>query len=168
DILYQNDISLYAAHLPLDAHPESGNNAQLLNLLGAKPTGTFCEYNGKSISFIGEFDKPTTVEKIGQLLDTTLNTRCRILPFGPTTVRTVALVGGGGSLRDFNTALDMGVDLYLTGDATEIYHNARDGGMHVIFAGHHATETVGVKALAGVIGNKFGIKTEFVDIKTGL
>lgn len=168
DVLYRNNISLYAAHLPLDAHPVVGNNAQLLALLGAKATGDFCEYHGRTISFIGELKTPAMVDALARRLEAALETGCTVLPFGPATVRTIALVSGGGSLGDFSNALAAGVDLFLTGDSTEIYHMARDGGINVIFAGHHATETVGAKALAGVVGKKFKVKTTFVDIRTGL
>jgi dinuclear metal center YbgI/SA1388 family protein len=168
DILMRNDISLYAVHLPLDAHPVVGNNARLLGILGAKATGGFAEHHGRAISFTGELQTPAALDELTGRLETALDTHCRLLPFGPPTVRTVALVSGGGSMSDFTAALAMGVDLYLTGDATEIYHTARDGAMNVIFAGHHATETVGVKALGEVVAEEMGVETSFVDIRTGL
>jgi len=76
--------------------------------------------------------------------------------------------GGGATFAFFYEALEAGVDLYLTGDATEMYQIAKDVGMNVIFAGHHATEVVGVRALSKVVAEKCGVETVFVHIPTGL
>jgi putative NIF3 family GTP cyclohydrolase 1 type 2 len=91
-----------------------------------------------------------------------------VLPFGPNNVKTIAVCSGGGSYSGFYQALDAGVDLYITGDAVEIYHTAKDARINVIFAGHHATETLGLKALSRVLQKKFGIETTYIDLPTGL
>jgi putative NIF3 family GTP cyclohydrolase 1 type 2 len=105
---------------------------------------------------------------IEEKLNRELNTLCRVLPFGPNNVKTIAVCSGGGSYSGFYSALDAGVDLYITGDAVEIYHTAKDAGVNVIFAGHHATETLGLKALSRVLQKKFGIETVYIDLPTGL
>ncbi len=168
EILRDNGISLYASHLPLDHHPEVGNNAQLLKLMGAKVTGEFGSYGGRAIGWKGKLARPRSLDEISRRLDAELGSRARVLPFGPAKVSTVAALSGGGGYEIFFEALDAGVDLYVTGDSVEVYHTAKDAGINVIFAGHHATETVGLKALAKVVEKKFRVKTVFIDIPTGL
>lgn len=167
--LLNNEISLYAAHLPLDKHPEVGNNAQLLKILGFDQECEFGRYNGETISFIGTVSQPKTIDEIAGTLKKSINAECKILPFGPKQISRIAVCSGGGS--DFGLlqeAVDAEVDLYLTGDSTEMYHLAQDIGINVIFAGHHATETVGVKALADVVASSLGVETIFIDIPTNL
>ncbi|MCK4651156.1 Nif3-like dinuclear metal center hexameric protein [Candidatus Babeliales bacterium] len=169
DFLLKNEISLYASHLPLDAHPESGNNAQLLNLLGFKKDKEFCYFYGEFISFIGKTKDPKTVSQIRSVLEEKIGSSCKVLNFGKEKISTIAVCSGGGANYKFlNEAIELGVDLYLTGDATEMYHLAKDIGINIIFAGHHATETLGVKALSEIVKDEFKVDTVFVDIPTGL
>ena len=167
-VLFDNDMSLYCSHNPLDRHKEVGHNAELLKLLGAKITDEFFPYHGKNIGWIGDCGKGITLKEIEGKLNRELNTVCRVLPFGRKKVRTIAVCSGGGSYSGFYNALDAGVDLYITGDAVEIYHTAKDAGINVIFAGHHATETLGLTALSRVLRKKFEIETVFIDLPTGL
>jgi dinuclear metal center YbgI/SA1388 family protein len=167
-ILFDNDISLYVSHNPLDRHKEVGHNAQLLKLLGANITDEFFPYHGKNVGWTGECKRAQPLKEIEEKLNGELNTVCKVLPFGKKTVRTIAVCSGGGSYNGFYQALEAGVDLYITGDAVEIYYTARDAGVNVIFAGHHATETIGLKALSRVLGKKFEIETVFIDLPTGL
>ncbi|MFQ5737247.1 MAG: Nif3-like dinuclear metal center hexameric protein [Thermodesulfobacteriota bacterium] len=168
DILMENSLSLYASHLPLDHHPVVGNNAQLLKLIGAKVTGEFGSYGGRSIGWRGRLSRPLTVDAIAGKLESELGASCRVLPFGPGKVSTVAALSGGGGYDIFFEALDSGVDLYVTGDSIEVYHTAKDAGLNVIFGGHHATETAGLKALRKVVEKRFRVETVFIDIPTGL
>ena len=169
EFLLQHKISLYASHLPLDKHPEVGNNAQLLKILNFEKEKDFGWYNGEQISFIGKTKKPKTIDEIEKTLQEKTDATCKILPFGPEKISTIAVCSGGGaSFGIFMEAVNQNVDLYLTGDSTEMYHVAKDIGINVIFAGHHATETVGVKALSEIVKEKFDIETVFVDIPTGL
>lgn len=168
DLLRENGISLYACHLPLDRHKTVGNNAQLLKLLGAKIKGEFLEKEGKNISWLGEFKNPVPIEKIKEKLNSELKAKCLVFQFGKKKIKTIAVCSGGGGYSGFSEALNKKVDLYLTGDSIEIYHLAKDIGLNVIFAGHYATETIGVKALSEVVKRKFKVKTVFIDIATGL
>ena len=169
DLLLKNGISLYASHLPLDKHSKLGNNAQLLKLLGFDISKEFGGYHGETISFIGKSEQPKTLSEIEFILTEKLSATCKVLPFGNKQIKTIAVCSGGGAdFSLFSEAVDAGVDLYLTGDSTEMYHLAKDIGINVIFAGHHATEIVGVKALSEHIKEKFDVETLFVDIPTGL
>jgi dinuclear metal center YbgI/SA1388 family protein len=168
EFLLKHNISLYASHLPLDKHAEVGNNAQLIKILGFEKSGPFCVYSGETISFTGKTDKPKTLDEIENILKTELGAECKVLPFGPKEIKTMAVCSGGGGYPQMIEAMQADVDFYLTGDSTEMYHYIKDAGINVIFAGHHATEIVGVKALAQVVKDKLNIETLFVDIPTGL
>lgn len=166
-ILFNNQISLYVSHLPLDKHKEVGNNAQMLKLLGADITSEFGEIEGQFISYVGEL-KGKSVQDIVKTLENSLNTKCHVLNFGKKEVKNVAVCSGGGGLKIFGQAVDLEPDLYITGEQVEIYHMAKDAGMNVIFAGHHATEILGVKALSKIVSEKFDVSVDFVDLPTGL
>lgn len=168
DILLDHNMSLYASHLPLDKHAKFGNNALLLNLLNAEIVDDFLEHNRETSSYTGMIMRGKHLDEIVGILETSLKTKCITLPFGPAIVRTVAVVSGGGGYRAFAEAMDAGVDLFITGDTAEIYNDAKDSGTNVIFAGHHATERLGVKALGEVLQKTFEVRVEFIDVPTGL
>ncbi len=168
EILYRNRTSLYACHLPLDRHRIVGNNAQLLKLVGAGITDEFLLHEGRNIGWIGTIKRAVSLKQIERKLNTKLDTHCIVLPFGKEKVKIVAVCSGGGGYGGFYEALNMRVDLYITGDAIEAYYSAKDSKMNVIFAGHHATETIGLKALAEVVKRKFRIQCMFIDLPTGL
>ena len=166
--LLENKVSLYACHLPLDRHKEVGNNAQILKFLGAKIKEEFLFYSGKNIGWTGELRRSQSLEIIVNNIENKLNTKCIVLPFGNKKIRTIAVCSGGGGYGGFYEALNSGVDLYITGDAIEIYYTARDSGLNVVFAGHHNTETIGLLALSKKIGKRFNVETQFLDLPTGL
>ncbi len=168
DCLYKSGLSLYACHLPLDRHREVGNNSELIKLLGAQIKDGFLLHKGKNIGWTGVWKRGVSLSKIENLLNSELNTRCIVLPFGKEKIKTIAVCSGGGGYGGFYEALRAGVDLFLTGDAVEIYYTAKDSDMNVIFAGHHATETVGLKALSKVLEKRFRLETVFIDLPTGL
>lgn len=168
DMLYKNNISLYVAHLPLDRHEDVGNNVQLLKLLGARINKEFLDYKGKNISWMGDFKNGAKLEDIVKKLNSKLNTKCVVLNFGKKVIKTIGVCSGGGDYKQFFEALNKKLDLYLTGDINEVYHAVKDAGINVIFAGHHATETVGLKALSKVINKKFKVETVFIELPTGL
>lgn len=166
--LLKNNISLYASHLPLDAHKDVGNNAQLLKLIGADITDEFHKHGDTTISWLGILKQPKSLEEISRIINKKLNIANHALPFGQKNISTIAVCSGGGGYEAFSEAQALQVDLYITGDTVEVYHNAKDAKMNVIFAGHHATETLGVQALAKKLKQKFKIPTKFINIPTGL
>ena len=168
DLLYKNNLSLYACHLPLDRHREVGNNAEILKLLGAPIKKEFMFHKGKNIGWLGERKRALSLKDIERKLVDSLDTECIILPFGKENIKSVAVCSGGGSYGGFYEALELKADLYITGDTAEIYYTAKDSGMNVIFAGHHATETVGLKALSKVIEKKLKVEAVIIDLPTGL
>jgi dinuclear metal center YbgI/SA1388 family protein len=168
NVLLENNISLYASHLPLDAHKEVGNNSQLLKLIGADMTGEFHKHGNSTIGWFGEFKTPKPVNEINNILNKELNITSHTLFFGKKDISTIAMCSGGGGYEAIFEALAANVDLYITGDPVEIYNNAKDGKFNVIFAGHHATERVGVQALGKKLEEKFSVETKFIDIPTGL
>jgi len=168
DILYKNQISLYACHLPLDRHKAVGNNALLLKMLGAKIKKGFLFHEGKNIGWIGQFSEPISAKSIEEKLNKSMNLRCKALLFGKKEIKTIAVCSGGPGYDIFYGALDSGADAYLAGESRDIYTIAKDAKFNVFFAGHHATETLGVKALSEIVRKKFGVETGFVDLPTGL
>lgn len=164
--LLANNVALYSAHLPLDRHPEVGNNAVLARRLGITVRGEFGEYEGQMIGVWGELD--LSRDALGQKLLAVLGAPPRVFPFGPEQVRRVGVVtGAGGSL--IRQAAAAGLDTYVTGEGAHYtFFDAEECGLNVFYAGHYATETVGVKALAEHLSATFSIPWLFLDHPTGL
>jgi dinuclear metal center YbgI/SA1388 family protein len=164
--LIRHNIALYSAHLPLDRHPEVGNNAVLARALEVSPRGGFGEEYGVAIGVWGEVDvrREALTARLGALLAIVP----RVLAFGPERVRRVGIVtGAGGSL--IPQAAAAGLDTYITGEGPHhTFFDAEELGINVIYAGHYATETVGVKALAEHVSAKFQLPWAFLDHPTGL
>ena len=168
--LFNAGISLYAAHLPLDAHPQWGNNAQLAEILGLKEIEPFCRIDGMTIGWAGSLSRGVAIEKVVTKLKAALgDPECNFYGDPDVKVKKVAIVSGGCSEEVLFQAAEVGADLLLTGEFKhQLYHPARELGMNVIAAGHYATETTGVKAVMALIQEKFGIEVEFADCPTGL
>jgi len=167
--LLENDISLYACHLPLDAHPKVGNNVELLRIFGVEAEGCFGVYRGKPIGYYGRLDEPKSLEELVNALGV-INDSPIVLDFGEDEVETIGAVSGKGAFA-VSEAIELGLDLFVTGEGEhEAYHVAKEGRINVIFAGHYATETLGVKALMRVVGEEFAgeVEVKFVDVPTGL
>jgi len=164
--LVGRNIALYAAHLPLDRHPDVGNNPVLARLLGVAPRGEFGAYHGAPIGVWGELDTPR--DDLGRQIAATLGAVPRLLPFGPERVRRVGIVtGAGGSM--IPQAAAAGLDTFITGEGPHwSFFDAEELGINVFFAGHYATETGGVKALAEHVSRKYSIPWVFLDHPTGL
>lgn len=166
--LFEHGISLYASHLPLDMHPEVGNNIELTRILGLSDTKSFGAYHGLKIGFKGQYDTPKTLKDISIILEKSLPAKIESFHFGPDKVKSVGIVSGGGG-STFEDCIKEDLDLFITGEPSHsIYHIAKEAGINLIFAGHYATEKLGVMALGKKIEEEFGIKTEFIDIPTGL
>lgn len=164
--LIKGNIALYAAHLPLDRHPDVGNNSVLARLLGVKVRGEFGSYHGAPIGIWGEYSGKR--DELSWSLTKALGSAPRLLPFGPERVQRVGIVtGAGGSL--IPQAAAAGLDTYITGEGQHwTFFDAEELGINVFYAGHYATETVGVKALAEHLSKKFDLPWAFLDHPTGL
>jgi dinuclear metal center YbgI/SA1388 family protein len=163
----EHDIALFAAHLPLDAHPESGNNAVMANMLGLNDIRPFGAYHGVDIGVTGELSESKSLFEIRDMLG--FSEHAVLLPFGKKEeIRSVAIVSGGAS-SSAEEAADKGIDLFITGEILhQVYHSCLERGLSVIGGGHYDTETFGVQAMAELLSRKFGIQTQFIDIPTGL
>jgi len=164
--LVEHNIALYSAHLPLDLHPDVGNNAVLARQLGVAFRGAFGEEYGIAIGVWGEIDEPR--EALGKRLARAIGGTPRLLAFGPERARRVGIVtGAAGSL--IGQAAAAGLDTYITGEGPHhTFFDAEELGLNVFYAGHYATETVGVKALAEHLRTRFGLPWTFLDHPTGL
>ena len=160
-LLLQNDVSLLAYHLPLDAHAELGNNAQLGSLLGFQVEGWFGE---QSIAAHGRLAQPLPLSALAADMERKLARTPLVIGDAAATIRRVAWCSGAA--QDYLAeAAQLGVDAFVTGEVSEhTVHFARESGVAFIAAGHHATERYGVKALGGHLAAHFGLKHTFIDI----
>ncbi len=164
----QHDLNLYAYHLPLDAHPTLGNNAQLARVLGINPLlredGSVHTCGPDGLIWLGEPTDISTFGELGERVEERLGRKPLLVGNSDRPVRRIAWCTGGAQsmLAD---AIDAGADAYITGEASEsTVHMARETNVGFIGAGHHATERYGVQALGQAVAREFGIKVEFVDI----
>jgi dinuclear metal center YbgI/SA1388 family protein len=159
--LLAHDISLFAYHLPLDAHPLLGNNAQLAARLGWAVEGRFAE---QEIGFFGVPPAPTSVAELARHVALTLGREPQLIGDPDRIVKRIAWCSGGAQ-DYFENALATGADLFLSGEISEqTVHLARETGMAFLAAGHHATERYGVMALGQHLSAQLGIGCEFIDI----
>lgn len=160
--LIKHDINLLAYHLPLDAHPEFGNNAQLALRLGWVPEGRFGE---QDIAWLGTLAEPADLATVSGNVERLLGRVPLVIGEAGRPVRRIAWCTGGAQ-GYFEQAIALGVDAYVSGEISEqTVHLARESGVAYIAAGHHATERGGVQALAAHLREKFGLDCEFVDIE---
>jgi dinuclear metal center YbgI/SA1388 family protein len=165
-ILIKNGISLYSAHLPLDLHPQFGNNILLLQLFQVEEKEKFGYHHGEEIGYIGKLRAEKTLSEVVYELENKLNTNCKALPFGKEKVHRIAVVSGRGADL-VGEAIMKGADLFITGEPKlEAYYLAKEGQINLVFAGHYATEVLGIKGLGEILKNKFKIKCDFFDLKT--
>jgi dinuclear metal center YbgI/SA1388 family protein len=164
--LIAHDIAVYSAHLPLDVHPEVGNNAELARAIGLSVRGRFGEYEGCAIGLWGELD--LTREALAGRLEEVLGCEPFVIATGPEKVGHVGVLtgGAGAHVADARAA---GLDTFVTGEGPHhSYFDAQEWGLNVFYAGHYATETLGVKSLARHVCEKFGCEWAFIDHPTGL
>jgi len=166
--LFGSNMALYACHLPLDAHLEVGNNSGLAKRIGLTNLKPFGEWRGYKIGFSGEFAESVSFDAITTRLFPDGKKPAHVLPFGPREIRTAAIVSGGGS-DEIHQAIELGCDLYITGEIEhQAYHPALENRINVIAGGHYQTETVGVRLVAERLAKETGIDTVFIDVPTGL
>lgn len=164
--LLTKGISVYAAHIPLDLHPDVGNNALLAAKLGLSERAPFGDYRGHPIGVRGRLDgnRDQLVERIR----TILGVEPFVIPAGDEQIRHVGVVtGAGGSM--LAQARSAGLDTYVTGEGPHhLYLDAEEWRINLVFAGHYATETLGVRELAAHVAERFHIDWVFADHPTGL
>ena len=160
-----SDLNLAGYHLPLDGHPEIGNNALLLRQLGFEPLpGKIGEAKGRHIGAVGVRPDPISADDLFTLVARELDREPLVFAEGPESVATIGIVTGAGA-SDIHQAIELGLDAYLTGEPSEhVMADAREGGIHFIAAGHYATEICGIRALGDLVSRRFGIEHEFLDL----
>jgi dinuclear metal center YbgI/SA1388 family protein len=162
--LMEHDLALWACHLPLDAHPRLGNNAQLAQVLGLRRCRPFGDYHGQPIGVQGALPRALPLEAFCDRIRSRVNPASRVLPFGRKMVRTVGIVSGGGC-DAVPEAVSAGLDVFVTGEPVLwAYHVAQQEQLNAVFAGHYATETFGVRAVAAMIRRRYGVPADFIDL----
>lgn len=158
------DINLLAYHLPLDAHPQLGNNAQLAALLGMRAEGSFGRGSGPDIGQYGRLIQPQSAETFAELLAQKLSREPLHIVGNAREISTIAWCTGGAQSY-LEQAAALGVDAFVSGEISEqTVHVAHELGIHFFSAGHHATERGGVQALGAHLAERFELDVEFVDI----
>lgn len=166
--LLDNNIALYAVHLPLDQHPRLGNNAVLAELLGMEAMEPFGLHHGKKIGYKGKLKKPLTIEEAVKAINYQDRLPLGTYPFGKKLNESCAVISGGAASQTFQ-ALDEDVDLFVTGEIGHtVYHPALEGRINLIAGGHYSTEVWGVRKLMAECAAALNIDVEFIDIPTGL
>jgi dinuclear metal center YbgI/SA1388 family protein len=157
EALFRGDLSLVAYHLALDAHPELGNNAQLAKRIGASPEGAFAGV-GMACS-----TEPVSIGELAGRVRDAVEREPLLLPFGPARITRLAISTGAAGY-DLIRAAHEGFDALLTGEPEEPnYAAARELGIHLIAAGHHATERFGVQALTAHLATRFGLDWHYIE-----
>lgn len=165
--LIRNEVALYSAHLPLDAHPDVGNCALLARAVGLETEGRFGSFRDAEIGWrcrAAALDREELRERIAEAVGRSV----RLIPGGPETVTSVGVVTGGAASM-IGAAAHAGLDAFVTGEgAHHTYMDAMELGVNVYYAGHYATETFGVKALTELVAERYELPWEFIDQPTGL
>jgi dinuclear metal center YbgI/SA1388 family protein len=163
-ILFDADISLAGYHLPLDAHPEVGNNALICAALGLERAEPFAEHKGRAVGCVGRSAEGIPFAELRARCATAFEQDPFVWECGPEVVHSVAIVSGGAP-GDLTGAIAAGVDAFLTGETAEhVMADARENGVHFIAGGHYATERFGIRRLGELVSERFGVDHKFVEI----
>ena len=170
-MMIENDIAVYSSHLPLDRHPTLGNNALLAAELGLTPTGSFARFQDIYIGTRGESDIETAslIERARSFARSYGEIRTSAIPAGHRTRKWAICTGAGASAETLTEASDAGIDTLIVGEGphwTAIH--AEEQNLAIIYAGHYATETVGVRALAKHVAERHKLPWSFINAPTGL
>ena len=166
--LFDNDMALYACHIPLDANSLVGNNYGLAQRLELESLVPFGDWHGMTIGVGGTLPKSLPVDGVSQKLFPAGEKPLHVLPFGPEKISRVAIVSGGAA-RELSQAIEQGYDAFITGEiGHEQYHQALEAGITVIAGGHYQTETVGVSLVMEKLAKEKGLETIFIQVPTGL
>jgi dinuclear metal center YbgI/SA1388 family protein len=165
-LLFDHDMSLAAYHLPLDAHPELGNNALICAGLGLERGRPFGVAKGKPIGWTAAAPptEPLTIAELVARCTGLFGSAPLVFNSGPAEIHSVGVLSGGGSSM-LEDAVALGLDAFITGEPSEhVMADAREGGIHFLAAGHYASETLGIRRLGELLAERFGVKHLFVDI----
>lgn len=162
--LIENGINLYAYHLPLDVHPELGNNALLAKLLGITDRRPLEPWDKRSVGRVGKFDSALTPDQLSARIESALARKPLHIDGGKKEIKSIAWCTGGG--QDYiNIAAEQGVDAFISGEISErTVHIAREMGIHYYAAGHHATERYGVQALGQWLNDELALEVIYIEI----
>ncbi|HTE45083.1 MAG TPA: Nif3-like dinuclear metal center hexameric protein [Gemmatimonadaceae bacterium] len=170
--LVTHDVAVYSAHLPLDVHPALGNNALLAKRLGLNPSGGFARYQTIDVGRTGTCDIPTRViAERASALSAEYRGSCVSTPFESDRVTRAwgVCTGAGADSSTLREAASLGLDTLIVGEGP--HHTAieaRELGIVVMYAGHYATETLGVRALGEALAERYGLTSTFIDVPSGL
>jgi dinuclear metal center YbgI/SA1388 family protein len=165
-LLIENDLAVYSSHLPLDFHPKLGNNAVLSDLLGFKILRPFLFAHGQNLGVKVQTTIPRA--ELVRRFDRAIGGKSKVIAAGPATCQAIGIVTGGAG-QELQRATNEGVDTFISGEGPHwTYALAEELGMNVLYGGHYATETYGVKALAANLSKKFRVPWTFLDHPTGL
>lgn len=157
-----NDINLFAYHLPLDAHPQYGNNVQLIKQFNFSTPYDFHASEENALVWVINFEKPVSAAQLSEEIACALERQPLLVDVGKPIKRLALCTGGAQSY--IGDAFKLGVDAFLSGEVSEpTYYDAVENGIHYFAAGHHATERYGVKALGESLSNEYGIEVIFFD-----
>ena len=163
-LLFDADMSMAAYHLPLDAHPEVGNNALICAALGLERAEPLAEHKGRPVGFVGRSADGIPFGELRERCASVFGQEPFVWDAGPETVHSVGVVSGGAP-GSFHEAIARGVDAFLTGETAEhVMAEAREARVHYIAGGHYATETFGIRRLGELVAGKFGVEHRFVDV----
>lgn len=166
--MLDNDLALFACHLPLDAHPQLGNNAQIAKKLGLTDIEDFGLYHGMKIGFKGRFAEPLSNLQIIEKLGIRTSPHNVVISGGKSMNETVGIISGGAP-DDVIGAIEENLDLFITGEDTHVvYHNCMEEHINMLCLGHYETEIFGVKALSEYVKQTYNLDTCFIDVPTGL
>lgn len=164
----KNDLALIAYHIPLDANEFVGNNFGIAKRIGLEKVRPFGKWRGMTLGAIGELSQECTIDELAKKLFPDGEKPANIFPFGKKLIKKVAVISGGAG-DDFDQAVKIGADAYITGEVGhEEYHAIEESQINVIAGGHYNTETVGVRLVQKRLEEDKGIETVFIDIPTGL
>ncbi|HEX6653983.1 MAG TPA: Nif3-like dinuclear metal center hexameric protein [Thermoleophilaceae bacterium] len=163
-ILFDRDMSLAGYHLPLDAHPEVGNNALICAALGLERAEPFGEHRGQTVGFVGRSAEGIAFDDLRGRCARAFGQEPFVWDTGPETVHSVGVVSGAAA-SSFGEAIATGLDAFLTGEPAEhVMADARESGTHFIAGGHYATETFGVRRLGELLEAEFGVEHHFLEV----
>jgi dinuclear metal center YbgI/SA1388 family protein len=164
-ILLEDDLNLFAYHLPLDAHDEVGNNSAAMRALGFSNLAPFGSYHGMTIGWMGELSEPMPRDAFVQQLEAYFGHDALLVPAGSDTVRTAGFISGGAA-KEALQAAELDLDIYVTGESSEpVTYLCRESNLNFAALGHYATERTGVRSLADHLAEQWGLEVFFIELE---